>query len=413
MIFIYNLSIRLYVFAIRLSAWTGNPKAKRWLDGRRGWRIKISEALKPGEQRVWFHCSSLGEFEQGRPVMEQWKERFPEQQIVLTFFSPSGYEVRKNYPGADYIFYLPADTKGNASDFISLVEPEKVFFTKYEYWHHYFRTLKQKGIPLYMISAIFRPGDRYFRWYGGFFRNMLRCVTQFFVQDELSSTLLSGLGFSNVTIAGDTRFDRVVELAEKAADIPVVQQFAGRSKVLVAGSTWSEDEKIIAAAFGNMGGQLKLIIAPHEINPSRMEEIIKIFSGYKIIRYAEAPGQDLSAYNILLIDNIGMLSSLYKYGSCAYIGGGFGKGIHNTLEAAVYGLQVFFGARFEKFIEAKELIQCGGASTISGSEDLTLLLKNVIDDEAENKRRGAASAQYVRGKAGATKRILGMVSQLE
>ncbi len=409
MIFIYNLAIRFYVGAIRLSSFFGNQKAKRWLEGRRDWRGKTADMVKPGEKRIWFHCSSLGEFEQGRPVMEQVKASEPAIKIVLTFFSPSGYEVRKNYGGADYVFYLPADTKSNAKDFIELISPQKVFFTKYEYWHHYFSELHKRRIPLYMISAVFRPADRFFSWYGGFFRKMLKCVTHFFVQDDQSQMLLHTIAISNSTVAGDTRFDRVVELPGQAKDIPLANQFRDEKHVLVAGSTWPPDEKIIYGALKAVNRKLKLIIAPHEISETRLKEIETVFLGFKVVRYSMSSGKDLTQYDVLLIDNIGMLSSLYRYGNCAYIGGGFGAGIHNTLEAAVYGIPVVFGPNFGKFIEAKELINCGGAFSVSTADELTSQMQTIFNNEIENQKSGKAAGDYVRAGAGATKKIMNMV----
>ena len=403
---IYNLAIQAYVFAIRLSAAFGNSKARLWIEGRKDWQTKLKSILKPGEKRIWFHCSSLGEFEQGRPVMEKLKQLKSEYKIVLTFFSPSGYEIRKNYPGADYIFYLPADSQKNAKDFISLISPEKVFFTKYEYWHHYFHELKGNGISLYMVSAIFRPGDRFFKWYGSFFRKMLKCVTHFFVQDETSRELLEQIGFPNSTVAGDTRFDRVVQVASGAKDIPVALQFAGDNHVLVAGSTWAADEKILAEALKLFRGKVKLILAPHEINDERINEVSRAFSDYKVMRYSESTGAIPDEYDILIIDNIGMLSSLYRYGQVAYIGGGFGKGIHNCLEAAVYGIPVFFGPRYEKFNEAKALIASDGARSISTAEELTRDLQLFFGDKSARIKAGNAAQQYVQSNAGATDKIL-------
>jgi 3-deoxy-D-manno-octulosonic-acid transferase len=409
MILIYDLAIRLYVFAIRLSASSGNRKAKLWTEGRRGWRDKIKSQLKPGEKRAWFHCSSLGEFEQGRPVMEKLKVRQPELKIVLTFFSPSGYEVRKNYPGADYVFYLPADTRSNALEFISLVDPQHVFFTKYEYWHHYFHTLKKKSIPLYMVSAIFRPGDRFFKWYGGFFRSMLKCVTHFFVQNEQSKILLGKIGLSNSSVAGDTRFDRVMELAKNSREISVAKKFSEGKRVTVAGSTWHEDEELLAGFLKSNVKKARLIIAPHEISEARMDEVKKSFSGFNVVKFSEAVDVNLIPADVLLIDNIGMLSSLYKYGTTAWIGGGFGKGIHNTLEAAVYGIPVLFGPHFSRFNEAVELLMCGGAFTVDSAEALTAEMK-LLESEAVRKKAGATAADYVLSRSGATDRILESLS---
>ena len=362
--------------------------------------------LKPGEKRIWFHCSSLGEFEQGRPVMEKLKAVHPEIKIVLTFFSPSGYEVRKNYSGADYIFYLPADTSGNAKAFIELVHPWKVIFTKYEYWYHYFNRLKKENIPLFMISAIFRKDDRFFKWYGGFFRNMLKCVTHFFVQEEKSQKLLTKIGFTNVTVTGDTRFDRVVQAASQPKEIPVAKSFSQGRKVLVAGSSWIDDEKILAEVYNGCGGKLKLIVAPHEISASRIKEVLEIFSGAKTELFSESTEVSAAKADVLIIDNIGMLSSLYRYGSMAYVGGGFGKGIHNTLEAAVFGVPVFFGPNYEKFNEAKELIACGGGYSLSNASALLVTVKTFLENENERIRHGKAAGEYVRSNAGATEKVL-------
>lgn len=405
MIFIYNLAIQLYVFGIRLASLTGNQKARSWIEGRGNWRSRMKEVLKPGEKRIWFHCSSLGEFEQGRPVMENIKARHPELKIVLTFFSPSGYEVRKNYGGADYIFYMPADTRANADDFIELVNPVKTFFTKYEYWYHYFHQLKRRGVPLYMISAIFRPGDRFFKWYGGFFRKMLKCITRFFVQDERSSQLLKDAGFENVIVAGDTRFDRVVEVAKDSKDILLAKRFSEGQKVIVAGSTWADDERALAGALRSIGSGMKLIIAPHEVNASRISEINNTFSGFNVLPFSMAGESTLLSCDVLLIDNIGLLSSLFRYGTMAYIGGGFGKGIHNTLEAAVYGIPVIFGPNHSKFIEAKELIGLGAAFSVKSSEDLRSQLDNLFSSGDLYSKAGKAAAEYVRSRSGATFKI--------
>ncbi len=409
MIFIYNLAIQMYAFGIRVAAALGNPKAKLWVEGRKNWRSKIPESLKPDESRVWFHCSSLGEFEQGRPVIEEFKMRNEKLKIVLTFFSPSGFEIRKNYSGADYVFYLPADTKANSKDFIELIKPEKVFFTKYEYWHHYFHQLKKKNIPLYMVSAVFRPDDRFFKSYGSFFRNILQCVSHFFVQNEESKSLLMKIGFNNSSVAGDTRFDRVVEVSRNAKEIPVAEKFSRGKIVLVAGSTWSEDEKILADTIKSFSCEWKLIIAPHEINKSRISEVIHTFLNFNLIQFSKASNEELSSYDVLLIDNIGMLSSLYCYGQYAYVGGGFGKGIHNTLEAAVFGIPVFFGPSFEKFNEAKELINCGGGFLISSGEKLKNELRKFFENSSYKIKAGAAAKNYVTANAGATEIILNYV----
>jgi 3-deoxy-D-manno-octulosonic-acid transferase len=412
MIFIYNLAIQLYVFAIRLSAMAGNKKASLWIGGRKNWREKMRQDLRPGERRIWFHCSSLGEFEQARPVMEKLKSDNAETKIVLSFFSPSGFEVRKNYAGADYIFYLPADTYGNAKDFVELINPSTVFFTKYEYWHYYFHRLKQQKIPLYMVSAIFRNGDRFFKWYGGFFRNMLKCVTHFFVQENDSQRLLSEIGFKNVTVAGDTRFDRVVQAAGNPKEIAIAKKFSEQRIVMVAGSTWNADEKLLSEMFKGCGEKFKMIIAPHEISASRIEEVKGTFSDMRTQLYSTASELSVADAEVLIIDNIGMLSSLYRYGSMAYVGGGFGKGIHNTLEAAVFGIPVFFGPNFKKFNEAKELIACGGAYSVNNADDLIKHVNLYLVNENDRQAHGKAAGNYVRSNAGVTNKILKTIPAL-
>lgn len=369
----------------------------------------MQSSLVPGEKRVWFHCASLGEFEQGRTLMEKLKLKRKEIKIVLTFFSPSGYEVRKNYTGADYVFYLPLDTKANAEKFISMIAPEKVFFVKYEFWFHYLHTLHKKNIPVYLVSTIFRPGQKFFNWYGGFFRSMLKTITHFFLQDEESAALLHAIGITNYTVTGDTRFDRVVESADGLKPIPMIEKFKDGKKILVAGSTWKEDEQLIKSSFTYLTfhpSPLKLIIAPHEVNENRIREVQNFFSGYNITLFSEAKEETISSSEILIIDNIGMLSSIYQYGSYAYIGGGFGKGIHNILEAAVVGLPVFFGPNYQKFREANELIERGGAFPVRSSDELTSTLNNLITHENKCAAASKVARDYVYERKGATEKIL-------
>ncbi len=404
---LYNLSIFFYRIAIHIASLTGNAKAKQWIDGRKNILQDIQKSVLPNERRVWFHCASLGEFEQGRPVIEKFRTRNPEFKIVLTFFSPSGYEIRKNYPGADYIFYLPADTRTNAEKFISLMDPEKVFFVKYEYWFHYFNELRKKNIPVYLVSAIFRPEQKFFKWYGGFFRNILKAVSYFFVQDVESERLLHSIGFSNCNATGDTRFDRVAEIAANAKPIPLIEKFCGGNKILICGSTWERDEELVLAAFSKLRAKnLKLIIAPHETSEKRINNLVLSCSDFKAMKFSQSNEETISSAEILVMDNIGILSSLYQYGSFTWIGGGFGSGIHNTLEAAVFGMPVFFGPNYKKFREANELIKAGGAFSINSSDELKILLSNFLNDENKRKAVSSISGKYVQERKGATEKIL-------
>ncbi len=411
MIFIYNISISFYSLGIRLAAIGGNSKARLWVNGRRNIFKHISSTLNSGEKRIWFHCASLGEFEQGRPVMDNLKMKYPEYKIVLTFFSPSGYEVRKNYTGADYVFYLPVDTYFNANKFVDLVQPEKAFFIKYEYWHHYFKTLKRKNIPLYIISAIFRKDQSFFKWYGIFFRKMLPGVTQFFVQDEASENLLHSIGFKNVTVSGDTRFDRVATVARNNNKVAIVEKFKNGKKLFIAGSTWPQDEEIIIQLIASKPVEIeKFIIAPHEISGDRIQHLYNKLSAKldedKIILYSNANESNVTNATVMIINNIGLLSSLYRYGDFALIGGGFGKGIHNILEAAVFGMPLFFGPHYQKFKEANDLVQFGGAFTINSFTELRSKLNEFSDDKTKWKSVSAISKEYVQEKCGATEKIL-------
>ncbi len=409
---LYNLSIFFYRLAIHIASFTGNAKAKQWVSGRRNIFLHIRKSILPNERRVWFHCASLGEFEQGRPVIEKFRIQNPEFKIVLTFFSPSGYEIRKNYSGADYIFYLPLDTRANAEKFISLIHPEKVFFVKYEYWFHYFNELRKKNIPVYLVSAIFRPQQKFFKWYGGFFRDMLKAVTCFFVQDVESEKLLRSIGFSNSRVTGDTRFDRVVEVSATAKPIPLIEKFRNENKIMVCGSTWEKDEEYILAAFSELRTKnLKLIIAPHEISERRINNLMRLLSDFKAMKFSETNEETISSTEILVMDNIGMLSSLYQYGLFAFIGGGFGSGIHNILEAAVFGMPVFFGPNYKKFREANELAKAGGAFSIHSSDELKMLLSNFLIDENKLRTVSSISEKYVQERKGATEKILEFVNR--
>ncbi|WP_443945936.1 3-deoxy-D-manno-octulosonic acid transferase [Pedobacter sp. AW1-32] len=398
MLLLYISGIRLYNFIIWIFSFF-NKKAKLFCDGRKDIFETIAKAINRNDKHVWFHFASLGEFEQGRPVLERLKAQHPEKKIIVTFFSPSGYEIRKNYALAD-VFYLPMDSARNAATFLDLINPELVIFTKYEFWYFYFRELKKRQIPLYVISGIFRPKQAFFKWYGQFYRNILHCVTHFFVQNTESKTLLNAIGISEVSISGDTRFDRVYENAMAPRSIAEIEAFVGTRNCLVCGSTWPDDEKILTVLPAQFP-EWKFIIAPHEIHGTHISEIEKLFP--KAVRFSDwkVKPEPSSDQNILIIDNIGMLSALYSYGKVAYIGGGFGTGIHNTLEAAAFGLPVIFGPNYDKFQEAKDLLQVGAAKSISSADELLEAFRYFISNDASSKAR-----DYVEEKKGATDMIL-------
>lgn len=400
---LYNIGILIFKMLVLLAS-PFNRKARLWLTGRKGWEESLAEKIKPGDKNIWIHCASLGEFEQGRPVIEALRERAPRYNIVLTFFSPSGYEVRKDYKHAGPVCYLPVDTPRNAKKFVQIVNPLFVIFVKYEFWKNYISELGEKDIPLYLISAIFRQDQHFFRWYGAYFRGILKRVTHFFVQDGRSAELLKGIGIGNVTLAGDTRFDRVMQISAAAGDIPVIDDFRGGGKLFLAGSSWREDEEIIAEYIGRHPGKLKWVFAPHEVersNISRLERLFKV----KTVRFSEY-GEGSSDARVLIMDNVGMLSSAYRYAFVAAIGGGFGKGIHNILEAACWGVPVLFGPNYRKFREAVDLIKSGGAVSFSDYEGFEGALDRWISDDNHYRKASEKAGHYVKENTGATGKIV-------
>jgi 3-deoxy-D-manno-octulosonic-acid transferase len=400
---LYNLGIVLFsAIAYLISPF--NEKVSLWVNGRKKWAEKITAKIKPGDRTVWIHCASLGEFEQGRPVIEAIRKRVPELKIVLTFFSPSGYEIRKNYPNADCISYLPADTPGNATRFINIVNPEFVIFVKYEFWNNYISLLHRNKTPLYLISAIFRPDQHFFKWYGSFFRGMLRKFEKIFVQDQISLDLLNGLGLKEVFLTGDTRFDRVVQITGTARDIPQLEQFRGDEKLFLAGSSWKQDEEIIAKYINEFPGKMKWVFAPHEIDKPNIERLEKLFE-VKHIRFSEFSEKDSDA-RVIIMDNMGMLSSAYKYAYIAAIGGGFGKGIHNILEPACWGVPVLFGPNYKKFREAVDLINEKGAMTFDSFGNFSDILNKWMEDELFYLKSAKMASSYVNKNIGATDKIL-------
>lgn len=427
MLIFYHLFLFFYNLFIRVAA-TWNPKAKRWVDGRKGIFEKLSSELKTHNSGlIWFHCASLGEFEQGRPVMEKIKIQNPKSKILLTFFSPSGYEVQKNYKGADWVFYLPMDSAANAKKFIDIVKPLMVIFVKYEFWFYYLEELTKRKIPAFLISAIFLPKHPFFQWYGSLHKQMLNCFNHIFVQNESSKKLLAKIGFTeNVSISGDTRFDRVIEIAEKFEPIPLIESFiADSKKVVVAGSTWPEDEEEMNH-YANTHADVKFIIAPHEIDEEHLLEMEKLFK-YSIrfsqLRATSYELRDIEnntppsgsngllwrgrGANVLIIDNIGMLSRLYKYATVTFVGGGFeDDGVHNVLEAAVYGKPVIFGPVIDKYAEAVELEAGGGGIVVNSVLELEEELNDLFGDEKYLAECGEASLDYVYSHKGASEKIM-------
>jgi 3-deoxy-D-manno-octulosonic-acid transferase len=403
MILFYQLFLRFYFFFIWFaSAW--NSKAKKWIEGRQNWQQLLAKRwqLIPGHPVLWMHCASLGEFEQGRPVLDKLKLQNPNLKILLTFFSPSGYEVRKNYMGADLVMYLPADSEKNAKQFIAAVQPSLVIFVKYEFWHFYLSELKKQSIPAILVAGIFRQTQPFFRWWGFFHRNMLHCFNHLFVQNEASQHLLESVGLAGkISVCGDTRFDRVVELADSPKPIQIAEAFRHGRNLLVAGSTWKEDEELIAGWFSKHKKDWQLIIAPHEVEQKNIERLLQLFP--TAVTYSAIQNQTNSSQKkeVLIIDNIGMLSNLYSYGTVCYVGGGFNKsGHHNILEAAVYGKAVFTGPVFEKFSESIELKKLGASFTVHNPAELEQLIQKTDLENA-----GRIAAEYVYRKSGAKKFI--------
>lgn len=412
---IYNLFIWIYTKAIHLaSLW--NLKAKKWLEGRKNILrdLEISVAALTKDRHagfIWMHCASLGEFEQGRPVLESLRNNYPGHKILLTFFSPSGYEVRKNYSGADLIFYLPIDSKKNATTFLKIVQPSLAIFVKYEFWFHYLHELKKQNIPTILISAIFHPHQSFFKWYGRLHRYMLSCFIQTFVQNIYSKELLLNIGHGiNVQVSGDTRFDRVSDICKQFNSVPAIENFVDRKKILVAGSTWREDEKLLQGLLISFP-ELKMIIAPHEIHASHIHELKNRFPTallFSQLKNEKSPATS----NCLIIDNIGMLSSLYHYAHISYIGGGFNEsGIHNILEAAVYNKPIIFGPNYSKFKEATDLLKSGAAISVKDNKELEKVLENLLSNDDHYQHISTIAGDYVTENTGATKMIVNYIQE--
>lgn len=403
----YNLAIILYDIAVHLVA-PFSRKPRKMM--KRHWVVYelLRQQLEKDARYIWFHAASLGEFEQGRPLIEKIRAKYPDYRILLTFFSPSGYEVRKNYRGADIVCYLPFDKPRNVRKFLDLVNPCMAFFIKYEFWKNYLDELHKRRIPVYSVSSIFRRGQIFFKWYGGTYRNVLRNFDHIFVQNERSKRYLAKIGINRVTVVGDTRFDRVLQIREEAKDLPLVELFKNNTMTFVAGSSWQPDEDLFIEYF-NQHPEVKLIIAPHVIDENHLVEIIrKLKRPY--VRYTRADEKNVRKADCLIIDCFGLLSSIYRYGEIAYIGGGFGVGIHNTLEAAVYGIPVIFGPKYQKFQEAVQLLEAKGGFSVKSYEELKALLDRMLEDESFLRETGTNAGTYVTGNAGATDKVLGMIN---
>ena len=407
--FFYNISVFSYELAIRLaSVW--NAKARLWVAGRKGWEGQLRNAMAGEGEWVWFHVASLGEFEQGRPLMEAFRKEWPQYKILLTFFSPSGYEVQHGYGGADYVCYLPADRPGNAQRFVELVQPKAAFFVKYEFWFNYLSALDKLGVPLLLVSGIFRPSQHFFRAssllnpHAAWMRKQLGAFTHFFVQDKRSADLLTGIGLSNHSVTGDTRFDRVMQLVQPVDDLPVLQAFAEGANVLVAGSTWPADEDLLTQLLDSDDWPGKLLVAPHNVDEAHVAPLLKRF-GSDAVRWTQATPEMVRGSRVLVVDTIGLLGRLYTVAAVTYVGGGFGAGIHNLLEAAVHGKPVVFGPNHQKFREAAGLIAAGGGASVS---NYTELVTAVADDA---KQAGKAAEGYVSELTGATSDIMDYLSE--
>ena len=417
---IYNIVIYFVLWGIAIASLFNEKVRKMWRGEREAFKI-LKQKVDPNAKYIWFHAASLGEFEQGRPLMERIRKEYPQYKILLTFYSPSGYEVRKNYEGADIICYMPVDTRLNAIRFLRLVRPVMAFFIKYEFWSNFLHILKHRNIPTYSVSSIFREDQVFFKWYGRNYAGVLKCFTRFFVQNEESKRLLEGIGIKDVDVVGDTRFDRVLQIKEAAKQLPVCEAFrtgvaSSQSadvphtdfKVFVAGSSWPPDENIFIPFF-NEHKDWRLLIAPHVIAEEHLKLILSLIKDKKVVRYTQTTPEEAAEADVLIIDCFGLLSSMYNYGDVAYIGGGFGVGIHNTLEAAVWNMPVIFGPNNKKFQEAQGLLKSGGGFEINTYEDFSGLMSSLMNDETFLKQAGDKAGAFVAHLAGATDKVLASV----
>ena len=417
---VYNIVIYFVLWGIAIASLFNEKVRKMWRGEREAFKI-LKQKVDPNAKYIWFHAASLGEFEQGRPLMERIRKEYPQYKILLTFYSPSGYEVRKNYEGADIICYMPVDTRLNAIRFLRLVRPVMAFFIKYEFWSNFLHILKYRNIPTYSVSSIFREDQVFFKWYGRNYAGVLKCFTRFFVQNEESKRLLEGIGIKDVDVVGDTRFDRVLQIKEAAKQLPICEAFrtgvaSSQSadvphtdfKVFVAGSSWPPDENIFIPFF-NEHKDWRLLIAPHVIAEEHLKLILSLIKDKKVVRYTQTTPEEAAEADVLIIDCFGLLSSMYNYGDVAYIGGGFGVGIHNTLEAAVWNMPVIFGPNNKKFQEAQGLLKSGGGFEINTYEDFSGLMSSLMNDETFLKQAGDKAGAFVASLSGATGKVLAKV----
>lgn len=406
----YNFSIKTYVLGAKITAlW--NKKAAKWVNGRKGLLEKIEATVNPNDKIVWFHCSSLGEFEQGRSVFERFKKEHPDHKLLITFFSPSGYEVRKNYKVADYVFYLPADTLSNMRRFVAAIKPRMAVFVKYDFWFNLLQVLHHENIPIVYISAVFRSDQHFFRSKGKWFLEILKTVNLFFVQDKGSKKLLNKRGIENVHVAGDTRFDRVLEIAANPDKFPLIEQFKGDSKLILAGSTWEKDDTLMVALIKKREDVFKYIIAPHEIDDNKITALIKRIE-LNCVRFSQLNEQNVVDADVIIVDTIGHLAHLYQYADLAYVGGGFNKGIHNILEPAAFNIPILFGPNFHKFQEAEELMNAGGAFVLYASRNLNHKITDLFFEESKLENIKEIIQNYMNERKGVTDTIIKELNQL-
>lgn len=409
MLFLYNLAIYLASFFLRIVA-LFSPKINLFVEGRKNVFSILEEKINADDKTIWFHSASLGEYEQGLPVIEKIKEKFPEHKIIVTFFSPSGYEVRKNNTVADVTVYLPLDSKSNAKRFLKLIHPELAFFIKYEFWLNYLKELEKSKTPTYLISGIFRDNQMFFKWYGGFYRKALNAFTYFFVQNEKSKQKIESLGFKNVIVSGDTRFDRVNAILERDNRLDYVESFKNNQPTIVIGSSWPKDEILIAEYINQAPDHIKFIIAPHNIKPDQISDLQSKITKPTIL-FSEKENKDLSIYNVFIIDTIGILTKIYSYGTIAYVGGGFGNpGIHNILEPATFGIPIVIGPNYSNFAEAVDLVKIGGCISISTNIELKEILDRLLNDKSFLEEKSEICRSFIQNNKGATETIMKLIS---
>ncbi|PXY39499.1 3-deoxy-D-manno-octulosonic acid transferase [Flavobacterium cheongpyeongense] len=409
MLFLYNLVVILTGFFLKITA-LFNQKIKLFVDGRKNVFTILKEKIKPEDKTIWFHSASLGEYEQGLPVIEKIKEKYPAHKIIVTFFSPSGYEVRKNNHVADVTLYLPLDTKSNAKQFLRLAHPELVFFIKYEFWLNYLKELKKTKTPTYLISGIFRDSQMFFKWYGGFYRKALETFTYFFVQNEKSKVKIETIGFNNVIVSGDTRFDRVDTILDRDNSLEFIETFINNQPTIIIGSSWPKDEALLIEYINQASSTVKFIIAPHNIKKEQIQNLKNSISKETVL-YSEKENKKLSNYTVFIVDTVGLLTKIYSYGTIAYVGGGFGNpGIHNILEPAAFGLPIVIGPNYSKFAEAIELVSLGGSMVVSNEEELKQIFNRLLTDLNFTEEKGRICQTYIQNNKGATNTIIKTIS---